>query len=103
MHPSDLIRYKWPKTWKRERVEGLVLVGKYFWVVRRGSLATNASIMRHKYFLNKELYATKRMVHITEEIPKEDLFDLEIPSLDSYIASAVVPTEEGVDRFRDKE
>jgi len=28
---------------------------------------------------------------------------LDIPSLDSSIASAVVPPEEGVDRFRDKE
>ena len=43
------------------------------------------------------------MVHITEEGPKDDLFYLEIPSLDSSISSAVVPPEEGVDRFRDKE
>ena len=43
------------------------------------------------------------MVHITEEDPKEELFDLGRPSLDYSIYSAVVPQEEGVDRFIDKE
>ena len=47
--------------------------------------------MRHEDLPNKELYATKRMVHIIEEVPKEDLFDLDIPFLDSSIDSAVVP------------
>ena len=51
----------------------------------------------------KELYATKRMVHITEEVPKEHLFDLEIPSIESLTATAVVTPEEGVYRFRYKE
>ena len=92
MHPSALIRYRWPKIWQRERVEGMVLVGQNFRVVRRGSLATDTFIMHHEDFPNRELYATKRMVHITEEFPEEDLFDLEIPYLHSYISSAVVPT-----------
>ena len=70
MHPSNLIRYKGPNTWKMERVEVLVLVGKYFRVVRRGSPATNAFIMRDEDLPNKELYATKRMAHITEEVPE---------------------------------
>ena len=56
-----------------------MVVGKYFWVVRRGSTVTVAFIMRHKYFPNKELYATKRMVYITEEVPEEDLLYLERP------------------------
>ena len=76
MYPSFLIRDKWTNTCQRERVEGLVLVGKYFQVVRRESPATDAFIMRHEYFPKKELYDTKRMVHITEEGPKEGLFDL---------------------------
>ena len=76
LHPSDLIRGKWSNTWHRERVAGLVFVGRYLWVVRRGIPATDAFIMRHEYFPNKELYDTKRMVHITEEGPKEGLFDL---------------------------
>ena len=80
-----------------------MLVGKYFWVVSRGSPATELFIMRHEYFPDKELYATKRMVHITEEGTEEDLLDLEIPSLEYSIASVVVPPEEEVDRFRDKE
>ena len=81
----------------------MVLIGKYFWVVSRGSPATDVFIIRHEDFPNKELYATKRMVHIIEEGPEEDLCYLEIPSLDSPIASAVVPPKEGLDRFRDKE
>ena len=56
-----------------------MVVGKYFRVVRRGSPETDAFIMRHEYFTNKELYSTKRMVHITEEGPKEETFDLERP------------------------
>ena len=56
-------------------MEWLVVVGQYFRVVRRGSPETNTFIMRHEYFPNKELYAIKRMVHITEEGPKEDLFN----------------------------
>ena len=80
-----------------------MLVGKYFRVVRRGSPATEAFIMRYEYLPNKELYATKRTENITEEGPEEDLFDLERPYLDYFIASAVVPSEEGVERSREKE
>ena len=83
MHPSDLIRYKWSNTFQRDRVEGLVLVGKDFWVVRRGGPATDVFIMCHEDLPNKEIYATKRMVHNTKEGPKEDLFDLERPGLDT--------------------
>ena len=54
----------------------MVLVGQDFGVVRRGSPATDAFIMRHEDFPNKELYATNSMVHIIEEIPEEELFDL---------------------------
>ena len=72
-------------------------------MVGRGVPLTDSFIMRHEYVPNKELHATKRMVHITEEFPKEDVFDLERPPLDSSVASAAVPPEEGVDRFRDKE
>ena len=84
-------------------MEGLVILGQYFWVVRRGGPVTDTFIMCHEDSPNKELYATKSMVHITEEGPEEKLFDLEIPYLDSSIDSAVVPPEEGVDRFIDKE
>ena len=79
-----------------------MLVGKYFWVARREISETGAFIMRHEYITNKELYATNGMVHITEKGPKEHILDLERPSLESYINSAVVPPDEGVDRFRDK-
>ena len=58
--------------------------------------------MRHEDFPNKELYATKRMVHIIEQGSEEYLFDLDRPSLHSSISLFVVPQEEGVDRFRDK-
>ena len=40
-------------------------------------------------------------MYITKEVPEEDLFYLERPSLDSYIDPAVVPPEEAVDRFID--
>ena len=103
LHPYALIKEKWLKICLMERVEGMVLVGKDFRVVRRGIPANDVITMRHEYFPNKELYATNRMVHITRESSEEDLFDLERPSLESSIASAVVPPEEGVDRFRDKE
>ena len=103
LHPSILIRHKWLNLWKSKRVEGLVLVGHNFRVVRRGSPETDAFIMCHEYFPKKELYATNMTVYITEEGPEEDLFRLEVPSLDSSIASLVVPLEEGVDRFGDKE
>ena len=73
MQPSALIRDKWPNTWNKERVGGMVLVGQDFRVVRRVSPATDTFIMGHEYLPNKELYATKRMVHITEEGPEEDI------------------------------
>ena len=76
-----------------------MLVGNCFGVVRRGSPATDTFIMRHEDFPNKELYATKKMVHIIEEGPKEYLLDLEKPYLEYSIASALVPPEEGVGRF----
>ena len=73
LYPYVLIREKWNNTWKREMVEGLVLVGKDFGVARRGILGTGAFITCHEYLPNKELYDTKRMVHITEEGPKRYL------------------------------
>ena len=88
---------------KEGEVGVVVIVGYDFRLVRRGSPGTDALLMCHEYFPNKKLYATKRMVHIIEEGPKEHLFGLERPSLDSSIAPAVVPQEEGVDRFKDKE
>ena len=69
----------------------------------RGGSATNLFIIRYEEFTKKEPYATKRIVHITEESPKEDLFYLGIHFIDSYIASEVVPPEDGVCKFRDKE
>ena len=65
-------------------------------MVMRGGPATNLFIIRHEDFTKKELYATKKMVHKTEESRKEDLFYLGIRFLDSYKASEVVPPEEGV-------
>ena len=65
MHPYNIIRDKWPNTWQRERVEGLVLVGQDFRAMKRGSPATTAFIMRHEDFPYKELYSTKRILHIT--------------------------------------
>ena len=53
-----------------------MVVGKYFRMVRRGSTETYVFIMCHEDLSKKELYATKRIVHITEEVPKEDLLDL---------------------------
>ena len=67
LHASALITDKWPNTCQRERVEGLLIVGNNFRLVRRGSPATDVFIMRHEDFPNKELYATKRMVNIKEE------------------------------------
>ena len=79
-----------------------MVVGQDFRVVRRGSPATDAFIIRREDLPNRELYANKRMVKIKEEAPKEDLFDLERPSVESSICSSVIPPEEGVDRFREK-
>ena len=70
LHPYALIRENWPNTWHRERVDGMVLVGQDFRVVMRGGPATDAFIIRNEYLPNKELYATKRMVHIPEEGPQ---------------------------------
>ena len=78
-------------------------MGKYLWVVMKGIPETDAFIMCHEYFPNKELYSTKGMVNITKEVPEEYLLDLGIPSLDSSIDSAEVPPEEGVYRLRYKE
>ena len=65
LHPSSLIRYKCKNTRQRERVEGLVVSGQDFWVVRRGIPATDAFIMRHEDLPKKGIYYTKMMVHIT--------------------------------------
>ena len=81
----------------------MVLLGQHFRVVRKGIPANDAFIMCHEDFSNKELYATKSMMHTTEEGPEEDLFDLERTYLESSIDSSVVPPEVGVDRFGDKE
>ena len=71
LHPYSLIRYNCTHIWQRDRVDGLVFVGKYFRVVRRGSPATDTFIMRDEDLPNKELYETKRTVHIAEEGPEE--------------------------------
>ena len=68
-----------------------MVVRQDFRLVRRGSTATEKFITCHEDFQIKELYATNRMVNITGEGPEKDLLDLERPSLDSSIASSVVP------------
>ena len=65
LHPYALIMEKWTNTPHVESVEGMVLVGQDFRVVRKGSPATDAFIIRHEDFPNKELYSIRRMVHIT--------------------------------------
>ena len=42
------------------------------------------------------------MVHITEEGPEEEIFDLERTSLESSIDSSVLPSKEGVGKSRYK-
>ena len=58
VHPSALIREKWPNTCQRERVEGLVPVGKCFQVVSRGGVL--ASLYYTLYLLkpgmNQQVY-----------------------------------------------
>ena len=111
LHPSSLIRDKWPNIWQKERVEGPVLVRHENLVARRGSPATDAFIMTHLDVPNKELYATQSMVQIIEEGPEEDLFKRvdgrgqQRTSLEaaSIAESESVPPEDRVDRFRDKE
>ena len=41
-------------------------------VVRRVITTTDALIMAHLDFSNKEIYATQSMFQIIEEVPKED-------------------------------
>ena len=48
----------------------MVLVGKDFWVVMRGVPGIDAFIIHNEDSPKKEIYATKRMVNITEEGPK---------------------------------
>ena len=50
-------------------MEVLVLVRHEYRVLRRGSPETNVFIMMHLDFPKKDLYAIKRMVQITEEVP----------------------------------
>ena len=73
------------KKMKEGEVGVVVIVGYDFRLVRRGSPGTDALLMCHEYFPNKKLYATKRMVHIIEEVSEEDLFNLVIIFLDSSI------------------
>ena len=73
-------------------MEGVVLEGKYFCVVWRGSPATGAFIMRHEYFPNKRFYATKMMIHIIEEGPEEDFLYLEENFLELLHSFSSVPT-----------
>ena len=66
LHTSDIIIDKLKHTCQMEKAEGLVIVGKDFLVVRMVIPATDAFISRHGDLPNKELYVTKRMVHIIE-------------------------------------
>ena len=88
-------------------MEVLVLVSHEYRVVRWGIPATDAFIMMHPDFPNKDLYVTQKMVHITEEDREEDFFDCEeqqTPLEAAYIAeSEFLPLEDGVERFRYKE
>ena len=58
LHPYALIREKCPNKWQGSRVEWLVLVRHKYCVVMQGSPATDAFIMTHPDFPNKELYDT---------------------------------------------
>ena len=78
IHPSTLIREKYPNTHQKERMKNLFITSRQVRSIRRGSKATEAYLLHHNDFKNVNFYAASRNMAITEEGPSESLFEAPI-------------------------
>lgn len=75
LHPSSHIREKYPNTYKKERISGLIVIRREERAVRRGSRPTRSLVMSHAEFADVEFYAAERNVIIDTEGPEDGIFD----------------------------
>ena len=76
VHPSRSIRHKYPHRTNNHKLEGFILVEVDAKVVRRGADEILAFVFTHFDFPDKQFYAAKRYIHVTQEGEEDSLFVL---------------------------
>jgi Transposase IS4 len=76
LHPSAEIRKKYPNTWQKERIHGLVVVGREHRKIRRKSFPTLALLLTHADFPNIQFNAAQRNCRL-ETAPASSFSDEE--------------------------
>ena len=75
LHPSRLVRDKYPNPLPGQRLEGCTVVGQGSRRISGGH--QEAYVVRHPDFGDNDLYATKRWFKVIEEGPDEFIFGAE--------------------------
>ena len=66
VHPSRSILRKYPNRPKNHKLQGVLLVEVDAKVVRRGANAILVFVFIHFGFTDKQFYAAKRYIHVTQ-------------------------------------
>ena len=74
IHPSALIRKKYPNRAKTHKLANLVLTGEAEKMIRRNSGVSNMYTFSHADFKGVEFYAARQRVLLTREGREEDFF-----------------------------
>ena len=74
IHPSKLIREKYPSSLKSHKFKNLVLIAEAKNTICKNTGVINVYTFSLVDFEGVELYASRRYVHLTKEGRKEDFF-----------------------------
>ena len=91
VHPSKLIRHKYPNWPKNHKLEGDIFVEVDAKVVRREADAILVFVFTHFDFTNEQFYADKRYIHVTQEGEEDSLFFLAESIIPTFSAGAILP------------
>ena len=89
VQPSRSIRHKYPNRPKNHKLEGVILVEVDAKVVRRGADAILVFVFTHFGFTDKNLYAAKRYIHVTQEGEEDSLFVLVEAAIPAVSAGSI--------------
>ena len=82
VYPREPILDKYPNRPNNRKLEGVVLVEEELKVMRKSADAIPFFVFTNANFLDKQFYATKKYIHVTQEGTEESLF---------FLAEAPIP------------
>ena len=91
VHPSKSIRHNYPNRPKNHKLQGVILVEVDANILRQGANAILVFVFIHLVFSDKQFYAAKRYIHVTQEGEEDSLFVLAEAIIPTVSAGSIVP------------